>query len=298
MVGYQEIERRVPEEEWLSCGHLACPGCGEKLAMRLALKALGKRTILVIPAGCSAVVDGMFPHSSSMVPFLHTAFETTASAAVGVRAGLDVRGVQEVTVLAWGGDGATFDIGLQALSAAAERNENILYVCYDNEAYMNTGIQRSSSTPWGAWTGTTPVDHPKDRPKKDMMAIMAAHKIPYAATASVAFPEDYVNKLQKAKDICGTRYIQVFSPCPSGWKTPSDISVKLARMAVESRIFPLFEIEDGKKYSITHEPSPTPVEEYLKLQGRFRHLTQSDIENIQKQVDEFWDELRKRAETV
>lgn len=295
MVGYQEVECRVPAQEWLSSGHLACPGCGEKLAMRLALKALGKRTILVIPAGCSAVVDGMFPHSASMVPFLHTAFETTASAAVGVRAGLDVRGVEDVTVLAWGGDGATFDIGLQALSAAAERDENILYICYDNEAYMNTGIQRSSATPWGAWTGTTPVDHPKDRPKKDMMGIMAAHMIPYAATASVAFPEDYVSKLKKAKAICGTRYVQVFSPCPSGWKAPSDISVKLARLAVESRIFPLYEIENGKKYTINQEPSPVPVEEYLKLQGRFRHLTQSDVARIQLNVDETWEELVEKA---
>ncbi|UCE20653.1 MAG: pyruvate synthase subunit beta [Gemmatimonadota bacterium] len=263
--------------------------------MRLALKALGKRTILVVPAGCSAVVDGMFPHSSSMVPFLHTAFETTASAAVGVRAGLDVRGVDNVTVLAWGGDGATFDIGLQALSAAAERNENILYVCYDNEAYMNTGIQRSSATPWGAWTGTTPYDHPKDRPKKDMMAIMAAHKIPYAASASVAFPEDYVNKLKKAKAIFGTRYVQVFSPCPSGWKTPSDISVKVARLAVESRIYPLYEIEYGKRYTITLDPGPIAVKEYLKLQGRFRHLTQAEIDQIQHNVDETWEELLEKV---
>ena len=295
MVGCQEIERRVPEQEWLSSGHLACPGCGEKLAMRLALKALGKRTILVIPAGCAAVVDGMFPHSSSMVPFLHTAFETTASAAVGVRAGLDMRGIEDVTVLAWGGDGATFDIGLQALSAAAERNENILYTCYDNEAYMNTGIQRSSATPWGAWTGTTPVDHPKDRPKKDMMGIMAAHMIPYAATASVAFPEDYVNKLKKAKAIHGTRYIQVFSPCPSGWKTPSSISIRLARLAVQSRMFPLYEITNGKKYRLTQNTDPVAVREYLKLQGRFRHLTQAEIDRIQQNVDETWEELLKKA---
>ena len=295
MVGYQEVVRRVPEEELLSCGHLACPGCGEKLAMRLALKALGERTILVIPAGCAAVVDGMFPHSSSMVPLLHTAFETTASAAVGVRAGLDVRGVEDVTVLAWGGDGATFDIGLQALSGAAERNENILYVCYDNEAYMNTGIQRSSATPWGAWTGTTPVDQPKDRPKKDMMSIMAAHKIPYAATASVAFPEDYVSKLKKARAIVGTRFIQVFSPCPSGWKTPSDISVKLARLAVETRIFPLYEVENGKELTLNRRPKPLPVKEYLKLQGRFRHLREADIDRIQQDVDEMWDELQKKA---
>ncbi|MFQ6092892.1 MAG: 3-methyl-2-oxobutanoate dehydrogenase subunit beta [bacterium] len=291
MVGFKAIDHRVPAEELLSSGHTACPGCGETLSLRLALKALGKRTILVIPACCAAVVDGMFPHSSSRVPLLHTAFETTASAAVGVRAGLEARGVKDVTVLAWGGDGATFDIGFGALSGAVERNEDILYVCYDNEAYMNTGIQRSSATPWGAWTGTTPVEQPKDRPKKNMVEILAAHKIPYAATASVAFPEDFIGKLQKAKKMKGARFVHIFSPCPSGWKTPSEISIKLARLAVETRMFPLYEVEDGRKYTLNKEPEGIPVVEYLKLQGRFRHLGKREIEIIQKNVDEEWEEL-------
>ncbi len=180
----------VPSDEVMAPGHLGCAGCGGTLAMRLALKALGRQTVLVVPACCWSVIDGPAPFSAAGVPLMHTPFASAAAAASGVRAGLDLKGDTATTVCAWAGDGGTFDIGLQALSAAAERNENILYICYDNEAYMNTGVQRSSATPFGAWTTTTPSQHVKDRPKKDIVAIMVAHGIPYAATATVAYPED------------------------------------------------------------------------------------------------------------
>ncbi|MGQ9477690.1 MAG: 3-methyl-2-oxobutanoate dehydrogenase subunit beta [Candidatus Bipolaricaulia bacterium] len=288
----------LPTRELMLSGHLACQGCGAALAMRYALKALGERTIAVIPACCWTIIAGAFPYSALKVPLFHTAFETAASAAAGIKAGLEALGKGDITVLAWAGDGGTFDIGLQALSGAAERNDDIIYVCYDNEAYMNTGIQRSSATPWGSWTTTTPTKHPKDEPKKDMMAIMAAHRIPYAATASPAYPEDLVQKMQKAKAIRGTKFIHIISPCPPGWKSASELSVKLARLAVQTKIFPLYEVENGTKWTITLEPQGLPVEEYLKLQGRFRHLSPEEIKKIQETVDAEWARLVAKAEAA
>ncbi|MFQ6117738.1 MAG: 3-methyl-2-oxobutanoate dehydrogenase subunit beta [Candidatus Bipolaricaulia bacterium] len=285
------LRGEIPAKELLLPGHLACQGCGAALAMRYALKALGEKTIVVIPACCWTIIAGAFPYSALKVPVFHAAFETAASTAAGIRAGLDMLGQQDVTVLAWAGDGGTFDIGLQALSGAAERDDDIIYVCYDNEAYMNTGIQRSSATPWGSWTTTTPEKHPKDRPKKDMVAIMAAHRILYAATASPAFPEDLVRKMQRAKAVRGTKFIHIISPCPPGWKHPSELSVKLARLAVQTRIFPLYEVEGGTRYTLNIEPEELPVEEYLKLQGRFRHLKEEDVKLIQETVDAEWERL-------
>jgi pyruvate/2-oxoacid:ferredoxin oxidoreductase beta subunit len=276
----------LPEEELMSPGHLACQGCGATMAMRYVLKALGPKTIVCIPACCWAVIDGPFPHSSLSVPIFHCAFETAASTASGVKAGLEITGDTETTVLAWAGDGGTFDIGLQALSGAAERNDDLIYVCYDNEAYMNTGIQRSSATPYGAWTTTTPVKHFKDRPKKDIDAIMAAHRIPYLATASVAYPEDLFKKAKKAKEIKGTRFLHIYAPCPSGWKSRPEDTVKLARLAVQTGIFPLYEIEDGDRTTISIKVKERkPINEYLRLQGRFRHLKDPDIAAMQAEVD-------------
>ena len=263
----------LPEEELVGSGNLACQGCGATLAMRYVLKALGQRTVLCIPACCWSVIDGPFPYSCLGVPVYHCAFETAASTASGVKAGLEMVGDTETTVVAWGGDGGTFDIGIQALSGAAERNDDIIYVCYDNEAYMNTGIQRSSATPYGAWTTTTPVKHFKNRPKKDIDAIMAAHRIPYIATGSVAYPEDVYKKAKKAKNIKGTRFLHIFAPCPTGWKSRPEDSIKLARMVVQNSIFPLYEIENGEKYTLSIKvKDKKPIIDYLKLQGRFRHL--------------------------
>ena len=183
------LKEIMPHEEFLESGHLACPGCGASLSMRMVLKALGEKTVVALPACCWSIIAGPYPQSSLKLPLYHSAFETGASVASGIKAALLARGDTETTVVAWAGDGGTFDIGLQALSGAAERNEDILYVCYDNEAYMNTGIQRSSATPLGAWTTTTPGAHPEARPKKDILAILAAHRIPYAASATPAYPE-------------------------------------------------------------------------------------------------------------
>lgn len=286
----------IPREEYMSPGHLACQGCGASLAMRLALKGLGQRTIVCIPACCWAVIDGPFPHSSLDIPIYHCAFETAASSASGVRAGLDMVGDTETTVLAWAGDGGTFDIGLQALSGAAERNDDIIYTCYDNEAYMNTGIQRSSATPIGAWTTTTPVKHYKKERKKDIIGIMAAHGIPYIATASVAYPEDMVKKFKKAREIKGTRFIHVFAPCPAGWKSRPEDTVKLARLAVQTGYFPLYEIEDGERWTLNLKVKERkPIAEYLKLQGRFRHLKEDEITLIQQEVDARWARILKNC---
>lgn len=285
------MKYELPEEELLESGHLACPGCAASLAMRYALQALGKKTMVVIPACCWTVIAGFFPSSSLKVPVLHVAFETAAIAAAGVKRGLVARGIEDVQVMAWAGDGATFDIGLQALSGCAERNDDILYVCYDNEAYMNTGIQRSSATPFMGWTTTTPNPMFKDSPKKDIMRIMAAHRIPYAATASPAFPEDFILKMKKAKSIRGLRFIHLLSTCPPGWKLPSELSIKVARLAVETKIFPLYEIEKGRRYRLTVTPRGLPVGEYLGLQGRFSHLTPKEIQAIQTQVDTEWEIL-------
>jgi pyruvate/2-oxoacid:ferredoxin oxidoreductase beta subunit len=261
--------------------------------MRLALKALGDQTMIIMPACCWSVIAGPFPNSALKVPLLHTAFETGAAAASGVRAGLDVQGDRETTVMAWVGDGGTFDIGLQALSGAAERNENILYVCYDNEAYMNTGVQSSSATPWGAWTTTTPGL--KHHDKKNIMEIMAAHRIPYAATACISDPEDLIRKFKKAKQIHGTRFIHLLTPCPPGWKMSSELTVKLGRMAVNSRAFPCYEVEDGTKYTLSPSDNPIPIRDYLELQGRFSHLTEENYDYIQKLVDARWERLQQLA---
>jgi len=262
--------------------------------MRFALKGLGPKTVIVMPACCWSVIDGPFPHSSIGVPVYHTAFETAASAASGVKAGFVMRGDTETEIVAWAGDGGTFDIGLQALSGAAERNDDFIYACYDNEAYMNTGIQRSGATPYGAWTTTTPASSPKENPKKDMLGILVAHQIPYAATASIAYPEDLIAKFQKARTIKGTRFIHIFAPCPTGWKTAPEMTIELARLAVETRIFPLLEVYDGKRYEVSRPSRMKPIEEYVKLQGRFRHFKKEDIAGMQKDVDQKWETLLAR----
>ncbi len=288
----KKMRLSLPEEELMNSGHVGCQGCGATLAMRYVLKALGKKVVLCIPACCWSVIDGPFPYSSLDVPIFHCAFETAAVSASGVKAGLEMVGDKETTVVAWAGDGGTFDIGIQALSGVAERNDDILYVCYDNEAYMNTGIQRSSATPYGAWTTTTPVKHYKNRPKKDIDAIMAAHRIPYIATASIGYPEDLFKKAKKAKEIKGTRFIHIYAPCPSGWKSRSEHTVKLARMVVQNGMFPVYEIEWGEKYTLNIKiKEKKPIIDYLKLQGRFRHLTDKEIALMQEEVYHKWKRL-------
>jgi pyruvate ferredoxin oxidoreductase beta subunit/2-oxoisovalerate ferredoxin oxidoreductase beta subunit len=286
----------LKQPEILKRGHLACPGCGVMPLVKLLLQEFGERTILVVPACCYAVIDGPFPYAASGVPLMHCAFETAAASASGIRAALDMKGIPDVQVVALAGDGGTFDIGLQSLSAAAERNENFLYICYDNEAYMNTGIQRSSATPTGAWTTTTPDESPKTEPKKNLGGIMAAHGIPYFATASLAYPDDLVAKLKKAKNMKGFRMIHYYSPCPTGWKADSRYMVKLARLAVQTRVFPLYEVIDGQNWNITVQTDPAALEEYFAIQGRFKHLQPQQIQLIKRNIEREWNWLMKLAE--
>jgi pyruvate/2-oxoacid:ferredoxin oxidoreductase beta subunit len=289
------MQTDVVERELVHPGHVGCPGCGATIAMRFVLKALGEKTIMVLPACCWSVIAGPYPQSALKIPVIHAAFETGGATATGVRAALDMLGDTETTVLTWAGDGGTFDIGFQALSGAVERNENFLYVCYDNEAYMNTGIQRSSSTPYGAWTTTTTGQDWKKLRKKNIVEVLVAHRIPYVATASIAFPDDLLRKAQKAKSIKGSRFLHIYASCPTGWRIPSEMSVKIARMAVQTNIFPLYEVEDGLRYTINYKPREYLVREYFKLQGRFRHLTDHDLDQIQQMVNEDWELLLRKA---
>ncbi len=292
--GQGTLPQRYERQELMTAGHFACPGCGATMAMRLALKAMGPDTVVVIPACCWAVIPGPFPYTNLKVPLMHTAFETTGAAISGVRAALDLQGKESTQVMGWAGDGGTFDIGIQSLSAAAERNENVLYVCYDNEAYMNTGIQRSGATPQYAWTTTTPTDHPKDVAKKNIDRIMAAHGIPYLATTTAAHPHDLMAKFAKARAIRGFRFIHILASCTAGWKIDSARSVEVMRAAADCRLFPIYEIEDGRT-AITVQPRGTPLKEYLMMQGRFRHLKEPEIAALQRNVDEEWSRLTRLA---
>ncbi len=292
---YSNASVNLPDTELMGQGHLACQGCGATIAMRFALKAFGDNTVIVVPACCWTVISGPFPYSNLNIPMLHTAFETTGAAATGVRAALDMQGKTDVTVVGWAGDGGTFDIGLQSLSGAAERNEDIIYCCYDNEAYMNTGIQRSSATPMMAWTTTTPASHPKETAKKNIVEIMAAHHIPYVATCNIAFPEDFIAKLKKAQELKGTKFLHILAPCPAGWKIPSDETINIARLASDCNVFPLYEIIDGDEYNITYSPRNTPVNEYLKRQARFGHLSEDQMDYIQDRVNFEWERLLHKS---
>jgi pyruvate ferredoxin oxidoreductase beta subunit len=284
-----------PKEEYLLKGHASCPGCGAALLLRHVLKALGPNTYLVIPACCTSVIAGPHPKSAFKVPVLHIAFAASAAAASGMIEALDKLG-RTANVVVWAGDGGTVDIGIQALSGAAERGHNIIYICYDNEAYMNTGIQKSGSTPYKAWTTTTPLGNPSF--KKDVPSIMASHRVPYVATINPAYPNDLYEKIRKASRIGdGLKYIHALSPCPPGWRYDSSLTVRVARLAVETGMWVLYEVDHGR-FSLTG-PSKNlvdknkrkPVREYLKLQGRFAHLKDEDVEEIQRLVDAQWESI-------
>ncbi|MGC8496529.1 MAG: 3-methyl-2-oxobutanoate dehydrogenase subunit beta [Thermoplasmata archaeon] len=287
----------IPEQELMLPGHTACMGCGATIAMRYVLKALGKDTILSIPACCWAVIPGVYPARALEVPLLYTAFEVTGATISGIREALNMQGREDINVVGFAGDGGTADIGIQSLSGAVERGHNVFYIMYDNEAYMNTGIQRSSETPYGAWTTTTQVGKLRDwkkEQKKDMVEIMVAHHIPYAATASIGYPEDLIKKLQKAKEIEGPKFFHIFASCPTGWKSPPAKSVEIAKLAVETNIFPLYEVVNGA-YNITYKPQKkVEIRRYLELQGRFRHLTDDDINEIQNIAEKNYEQLLEK----
>jgi pyruvate ferredoxin oxidoreductase beta subunit len=292
--------KKLPVEEPLAPGHRACQGCGEVLALRQVMKALGNNVIVVSATGCMEIISSPYPQSAWRVPWLHVAFENAAAVASGVEAAHKAmirKGRMEdknTTFLAVAGDGGTADIGIQALSGALERGHNFVYVCLDNEAYMNTGIQRSSSTPYGAGTTTSPPGKKsigQQTWKKNMPAIAAAHDIPYVATASPAYYVDLMNKAKKASMIKGPAYIHIFSPCPTGWRCAVEDAVQTGRLVVQTKIFPLYEVIDGKYRLSRKIKKPKPVTEYFKLQRRFRHLTEEDIAMIQERVDREYNRL-------
>ncbi|MBI4333682.1 MAG: pyruvate synthase subunit beta [Chloroflexi bacterium] len=294
----------APARENFASGNRACVGCGEALALRYCLKALGPQMVVAMATGCMEIISSQFPQTSWKVPWIHTLFENTAAVASGIEAAYKVmrrkgKIQRHAHVLAIGGDGATADIGLQALSGALERGHDFVYICLDNEAYMNTGVQRSSSTPYGASTTTAPPGKKSMGQvtwKKDMPAIAAAHRIPYVATASAGYPFDLMEKVQKAAFLNGPAYVHVYSPCPTGWRSPVDASVKVSRLATESGVFPLYEIENGK-YKLNFDfPRLRPITDYFKIQGRFRHLPPDEVQKIQERVRAQWEELKAKCQ--
>lgn len=293
-----KIADSISREEFFY-GHKACAGCGGSLTVRAALKVLGPNAVSVLPAGCMSAVGFNFPQLCFSNNSIISTFAGTASMLTGVEAGLRARGYKDFTAVGFAGDGGTADIGIQALSGAIDRNDNIIYICYDNEAYMNTGIQKSSLTPFGAKTTTTPAGkniHGNIRPKKNMFEIAAAHDIPYAATASVGYINDFIQKVQKASQIQGTKYIHVIAPCPTGWGVAPDATVDIAKEVVDSGLWYLAEYENGT-FRLNHKPKEfTSVEEYLKKQGRFKHLTDEDIQIITASRDKKWEYINKNFE--
>ncbi|MBD3197723.1 MAG: pyruvate synthase subunit beta [Candidatus Lokiarchaeota archaeon] len=291
----------LKEEEFIYPGTRACAGCGMALIYRIALKALGPKTILTVPASCLTVLHGMQGFCSTKLSVLHTPFATTGASASGIVASLDDKGLSdEICVVAFAGDGGTTDIGIQSLSGAAERGTNFIYACYDNEAYMNTGVQRSGSTPLGAFSTTTPMG--KDGHKKNMPKILEAHGIPYVATACASYPLDLYEKFQKAREIKGPKYIHILAPCPPGWGYEPKDTIKIGRLAVETGFWPLYEIENGrmtlsrpsKKYS--DEQKRKPIKEYLETQKRFKSLDNNTVQNYEQYINDLWSEVNQRLE--
>ncbi len=290
----------LTEEEFVHPGNRACSGCGLSIVYRIGLKALGKNTILVVPPSCLTVLQGLYPVASAKLPCVNVTFASTGAAATGVRGAMKALKKDNVNVVAWAGDGGTGDIGIQALSGACERGEEIIYICYDNEAYMNTGVQRSGTTPQGVLTTTTPIKG-KLQAKKNVPAIIAAHGIGYVATASAAYPLDLYDKVKKATTISGPKYIHVHTPCPPGWGFDSRFTIKTGKLAVETGLFDLYEIENGE-FRLTGASKRLlgkerrPVTEYFDTQGRFKTLSAELLIDLQRQVDVKWSGYQKKME--
>lgn len=286
----------IPKEEFMEPGHTACHGCGATLAMRYVLKALGKNTVVSVPASCWAVIPGAAPNRTLDVPMVYTPFAATGASISGLREALDIQGKEDYNVVGFAGDGGTADIGLQSLSGAMERGHNVFYIMYDNEAYMNTGVQRSGSTPYGAVTTTTPVGKEKDfkrQNKKIVADMMMSQGVPYVATATIAYPEDLIKKVNNARKVKGPKFIQILAPCPTGWYYPPEKSVEISRLAVLTRVFPLYEYIEGS-FKLMKPTGKADLRDYLSLQKRFEYLDDDDIRNIQKAIDERWEMLLKR----
>ncbi|MGP8110431.1 MAG: thiamine pyrophosphate-dependent enzyme [Thermoplasmata archaeon] len=284
----------IPAQELMHPGHSACPGCGPALTMRLLLKGLGSRTIVSVPACCWTVIGTPYPTTALGVGMIDCPIEATGASISGLRAAADAMGFKDLNVVGFAGDGGTADIGLQSLSGMLERRTNAIYVMYDNEAYMNTGVQRSGETPLGAWTTTTPVEgheHGKVEAKKDMMAIVLAHHPIYAATLNPSFPEDFERKVEKAKGMTGPRFFHIFAPCAPGWRFDSQKTIAIGRLATDTGVFPLYEVENGRYHITRKSGTLKPVQEYLAAQGRFRHLTPANVADVEKQVQASWERL-------
>jgi len=283
----------LPEEEYFSYGHRACAGCGAAIALRLITKAAGKKAILVESTGCMEVVSTPYPETAWKLPWIHGAFENPASIASGISEALKYKGKSDIKVIAIGGDGSSYDIGFGHLSGAFERGHDFTYICYDNEAYMNTGIQRSGATPYGASTTTSPAGKlsiGKEVWKKNLIEILAAHNSKYLASASVGYPMDAFKKIKRAIETKGPTFINILAPCPTGWRSPTEKTIEIAKLAVQTGIFPLYEIVNGEH--ILNLPKDVenlkPVEEYLKLQGRYRHLFKPEKkEKVINQIQEY-----------
>ncbi len=287
--------KNITDQEFFY-GHKACAGCGGSLAVRLALKVLGERTYAAFPAGCMAAVGFIYPQMAFTNNAIITTFPGVASMASGIAVGAKALGIQNFKTVAFAGDGGTADIGLQALSGMIDRGDDVLYICYDNEAYMNTGIQKSGLTPFGTQTTTTPAGkniHGSKTQKKNLFEIIAAHDIPYAATASIGYPQDYIDKVQKAAQVKGPAFIHVYASCPTGWGTPTETSVEIAKEAVDCGLFFFVEYENGD-YRLTRNPKQfASVADYLKKQGRFKHLSDADIASIEANRDHKWERMRR-----
>jgi pyruvate ferredoxin oxidoreductase beta subunit len=298
------VPRLLPQKDFFAPGHRACIGCGEALAVRLVTKTLGRNVIISNATGCMEVVSTPYPTSSWRVPWIHTLFENASAVASGVERALEIlnkkgKRTDKPKVVAMGGDGGTSDIGLQSLSGAWERGHNFLYVCYDNEAYMNTGIQRSSATPFGASTTTSPAGKfsiGQTSWKKNLPAIAVAHNIPYVATACPSYPFDLIEKVKKAVAIPGPTYLHVLSVCPTGWRHPTDMTIRVGRLAVETGVFPLYEVENGTYKLSMDLPKLRPIRDYMSAQGRFRHLPEEEVDRIQERVISEYEKLKKKAE--
>ncbi len=291
----------IPEEEFIYPGTRACAGCSMALIYRIALKALGPKTIITVPASCLTVLHGMQGFCTTKVSVLHTPFATTAASASGIVASLEDKGLaDDVNVVAFAGDGGTVDIGIQSLSGAVERGTNFIFACYDNEAYMNTGVQRSGSTPPGAFSTTTPTG--KVGRKKNMAKIMEAHGIPYVATAISSYPLDLYDKFKNAQNIYGPKYIHILAPCPPGWGYNPKDSIEIGRLAVQTGFWPLYEVINGK-FILSKDSKRfldpikrKPIEEYLKIQKRFRTISDSQIEDYKRYISDQWEEIKERIE--
>lgn len=287
------VDEIMSMEDMLSPGVSACLGCNAELTLRTALKVFGPNTILAVPPGCMGGIGtvGMGQTKGTKTPVFFPLLDNTASNLAGIKKYYNRKG-RDVNVVGFAGDGATADAGFQALSGAAERGDNIIYICYDNEGYMNTGFQRSGTTTVGSWTSTTPVGPAtkgKPQQKKDLSLIMAMHDIPYMATASPAYMLDMVKKFKRAKEIKdGLSFIHVLNPCSNGWGYPKEKSIDVCRLSIQTRFFPLYEVDHGKFNLSQDVPNPKPIKEFIQMSKKYQHLTDADIENLQKYVDGKW----------